>query len=113
MVSALRHILNAALWVPATHIYDDFSQVDARPFSLDICQATECLLSMLGWEFKADEDQLLPPAATFAPLAVSMDFSVPGVALVGNTAKRKERFRTGSHVFVPWTRFPQRPCIHS
>jgi hypothetical protein len=91
MARGLRHILNQLLWIPATHFYDDFSQVDAALFSLDSCQSTQRLFDLLGWEYKKKDDQLLPAAAAFSPLGVSIDFSEPGFVTVANTAKRRDR----------------------
>ena len=93
MARALRHLLNHLLWVPATHFYDDFSQVEPEKFSLDSCAATQQLFDLLGWDYKRREDQLKPPASSFSPLGVFMDFAEPGIVAVGNTEKRRERIR--------------------
>ena len=58
MARALRHILNEGLWIAATHFYDDFSQIEPDCFALDSCASTEKLFQLLGWEYKADADNL-------------------------------------------------------
>ena len=88
---AIRHILNVCLFVPATHFFDDYSQVDAAPFCADSCRTVERLLTLLGWSYKDGPDDLKPAAAAFSPLGVAIDFSTPGVAVVSNTPKRKEK----------------------
>ena len=88
---ALRYILNTCLFVPATHFFDDFSHVDAAPFSDDTCRCVERLFGLLGWSFKSGADDLKPAAACFSPLGVMIDLSSPGVAVVSNTQKRKEK----------------------
>ena len=93
MARALRHILNVVLWVPATHFYDDFSQVDVGKFAANSCSTTQRLFDLLGWEYKSKPDQLLPPSASFSPLGVNLDFSEEGFAIVANTANRRARIQ--------------------
>ena len=91
---AIRHILNVCLWVPATHFFDDYSQIDAAPFSDDSCRAVERLLDLLGWSYKNSPEDLKPAAAAFSPLGVAVDLSTPGVAVISNTPKRKAKILT-------------------
>ena len=88
---AIRHVLNVCLWVPATHFFDDYSQVDAAPFSEDSCRTVERLLTLLGWSYKSGPEDLKPAAAAFSPLGVAVDLSSPGIAVVSNTPKRKAK----------------------
>ena len=77
--------------------------------ALNSCQSTERLFRLLGWEFKDAEDQLLPPAATFQPLGVFMDFACPKLLVVGNTEKRKARIRDDINDILRMAEFPQAP----
>ena len=88
---AIRFLLNVCLFVPATHFFDDYSQVDAEPFSEDSCKCVERLLILLGWSYKKDADDLKPAAKCFSPLGVTIDLSTPGTAVIANTAERKEK----------------------
>ena len=45
---ALRFLLNICLFVSVTHFFDDFSQMDAAPFSEDSCKCVERLFTLLG-----------------------------------------------------------------
>ena len=87
----LRHLIVVGLLCPATHFFDYFSHIDARPFSRDSCDAVEALFKLLGWEFKSSPEDLKPPAAKFSPLGVEIDLSIQGAAVMGNTAKRKDK----------------------
>ena len=88
---ALRFILATGLWVPVSHFFDDFSQIDAEPFCQDSCDSVERLFNLLGWSFKAGPEDLKPASSCFSPLGVQVDLSEPGVAIVSNTAKRITR----------------------
>ena len=90
---AIRFVLNVCLFVPATHFFDDYSHVDARPFSEDSCRCVERLMSLLGWAYKSEQDDLKPAAECFHPLGVSIDLSTPGTAIVANTEKRKAKIQ--------------------
>ena len=81
------------LWVPAAHFYDDFYQIDLECLPLNSCDTTERLSELLGCEFKDAAYQLLPPAATFQPLGVCIDFPSPRTLVLGSTAKRKMRIQ--------------------
>ena len=87
----LRHVLNVLLYIAATHFYDDFSHVEADPYSECAARSVERLLKLLGWTWKDSPDDLLAPASVFAPLGVKIDLSEPGFAVVANTDKRKQR----------------------
>ena len=77
--------------MPATHFFDDYSHVDAAPFSEDSCRTVERLLTLLGWSYKSGPEDLKPAASSFSPLGVSIDLSTPGTAVVSNTPKRKDK----------------------
>ena len=88
---ALRHVMNVLLYIAATHFYDDFSHIEADPYSDCAAKSVERLLALLGWSWKSGPDDLKPPASSFAPLGVQIDLSSPGFAVVANTDKRKSR----------------------
>ena len=87
----LRFLIVVGLACPTTHFFDDFTHVDALPFSSDSCAAVEALFKLLGWEYKDTPEDLKPPSAKFSPLGVEFDLSFKGAAVIGNTAKRKEK----------------------
>ena len=109
---AIRFLLNVCLFIPATHFFDDFSHLDALPFSEDSCRCVERLLSLLGWAYKKEPEDLKPAAGSFAPLGVSIDFSTPGLAVVSNTEKRKQKIRDESERLCNLEEIPA-PAVQS
>ena len=87
----LRHLIIVGLRCPATHFFDDFSHIDAKPFARDSCAAVEALFKLLGWKYKDSAEDLKPPNSTFSPLGVEFNLSIRGAAVIANTEKRTDR----------------------
>ena len=87
----LRCLIVVGLVCPTTHFFDDFTHIDALPFSSDSCAAVEALFKLLGWDYKDTPEDLKSPSSEFSPLGVEVDLSVKGTAVIGNTAKRKDK----------------------
>ena len=109
---AIRYILNVCLFIPATHFFDDYSHVDARPFSDDSCRCVERLMTLLGWSYKSKPEDLKPAAECFSPLGVSVDLSQPGKAIVSNTDKRRDKIMEESNRLCNLEEIPS-PAVQS
>ena len=87
---ALKWLLATQLWIPVTHFFDDFSQIEVAATAKDGADAMLEFLDLVGWRYKYAPEDLQPLAPVYKPLGVVVDLRriSQGVIEVSNTAKR-------------------------